>query len=794
VCVRTPVDNLVIVGLALVAGSVLPFATGETVLATGLVAWLAWAQPRRPKTVILMVAVGALGIGAWRAQRAVSMHATRRELAASTMPVSARCAGRARVDGSPVEVRGALRWTAQLDDLACDGTRAAWSGPATLYGGPSDLARGDELEIIAQLAQPERMWNSATGDPRPFEARRGILRSGGLVDARFLRRAWGMAAWIDRARSRVRRRIEATFAGDTAAMARAIVLGESDLSPEDDAAFRASGLAHLLAVSGMHLVLVVAGVTRLISAALVRIERLSAQMDVGRVTAVAGIALAWVYADFAGGGGSTLRAAWMMTAAFAARAVGRRSTAARTFGLSLASMGISDPLVVFDVSFLLSAGATAGLIALARPIGERLARAASVVGAGWPESVARAAATTLAATIPCAPILARFAPTLPLGGVVANLLAVPVGEAVALPLCLVHALLAPWPHAEHGCALAASGALGIVRAIARAAVANPALLVAVPAPTGYELALACVGLAALVLPRFRRLVLGASLAAIVVLEGFARRAGAPHGVLRATFLDVGQGDAALVDLPDGEALLIDGGGLVGSPIDPGARVVAPTLRSRRRSTLLAAILSHPHPDHFLGLSAGLAGVELKGLWDTGQGELESVGGAYATWLAGARAGGVPVLHPRDVCGERSMGGARIEVLAPCPSPTSDRGPNDNSFVVRLTYGKRSFLFVGDAEHDEEADLLTLGAGRLRADVLKVGHHGSRTSTSPAFLAAVHPEHAVISVGIRNRFGHPHPTTLQTLASAGVKVWRTDKDGEVVATTDGVDVEITALAR
>ena len=114
-------------------------------------------------------------------------------------------------------------------------------------------------------------------------------------------------------------------------------------------------------------------------------------------------------------------------------------------------------------------------------------------------------------------------------------------------------------------------------------------------------------------------------------------------------------------------------------------------------------------------------------------------------------------------------------------------------MLVCTYGSRSFLFVGDAEHVEEADLVRLGPARLHADVLKVGHHGSRTSSSPAFLAVVAPREAVISCGARNRFGHPAPTTLDSLAAAGVRTWRTDHDGAVTISTDGASLEITTAA-
>jgi competence protein ComEC len=539
----------------------------------------------------------------------------------------------------------------------------------------------------------------------------------------------------------------------------------------------------------MHLVLVLAVAVSALEAVLARVEVLAARLDGGRIAAALGVPVAWVYAELAGAGGSTLRAAWMATAALVARALGRRTDAPRAFGLSLTAMAVADPLVVFDLSFLLSAGATAGLLAFAGPLGDRLASRVPAKAA----PIARAVATTLAASIPCAPILARFAPSFPLGGVLANLVAVPVGECAALPLCLVHALLAWWPAAERGCAIVASGALVVVRAVARG-FSVPALTSNVPQPTSWQLAVLVVVVAAIPLRPPRRLsVLAVGAAALLLLELGARRSGAPRLVLRATFLDVGQGDAAIVDLPDGEGLMVDGGGLVGSPIDVGVRVVAPELRARRRSALAAVVLSHPHPDHFGGLATGLDDTAVGALWDTGQGEREGVGGGYAALLGAARARGVPVLGPEQLCGEHVIGDARVEVLAPCPTFSADRGPNDNSFVLRITYGARSILLVGDSEHEEERLLLAGARERLRADVLKVGHHGSRTSSSPALLAAVAPVHAIVSVGRRNRFGHPHPLTLAALAAAGAHVWRTDRDGAVVVTTDGTSLEVQSIA-
>ena len=774
-------DLLLVVALGLVAGAAMPLFPAPT-LAAGLAVALLL---RRHKGAVALLACG-LAVGAGRSEWALRAHEDARARASVELPRLERCSGTATVQSSPVRQHGTMRWDGAVRDLDC-GRGERWAGTVAFYGGPAELARGDEVHVVAQLAAPERLWNVETGDVRPREARRHVLRSGGALDVRVTRSGRSLVAWIDHARAHVRGRIDATFVGPSAPMARALVLGETDLDAEDDVAFRASGLSHLLAVSGMHLVLVVVGFVRLVRGLLVRVERWAACIDVGRVAAAIGIPIAWIYADFAGGSGSALRAAWMLTASLAATAGGRSSDGPRAFALSVAAMAVVDPLVLFDVSFLLSACATAGLLVLARPLGERLTARVPA----WLHGVARSLATTVAATIPCAPVLATMTSGLPLGGTFANLVAVPLGEAAALPLCLLHAVLAPVPSAEQGTATVASGALWLVRGIARASASLTVLQVPMPAPSPWQLATLVVASVAIVAAARRRRIPIALVAAAVLLmlELHVRREGAPCGKLRATFFDVGQGDSALVDFPDGSAMLIDGGGLVGSPTDVGTRVVGPVLRARRRSALDVVVLSHPHPDHFGGLDQGLAGVRVGSFWDTGQGERERVGGAYASVLAHMRGAGVPVLHPETLCGHRTFGGAELDILGPCPAPSADRGPNDNSFVLRVRFGDRAFLFTGDAERDEERDLLQNARDRIGADVLKVGHHGSRTSTSPAFVAAVHPSLAVVSTGVRNRFGHPHATTLSTLAAAGVRALRTDEMGEIVIETDGKDLSV-----
>jgi competence protein ComEC len=793
-------DPALFLGLALLAGGLACVSPAQTVLAVA--ATLLFAR-RRARGVLLAAAVGAVSYSFVRAGRAVAQFDRSRAEVREAIGGPSRCAARATVQSSPVMFRSAARsppgpsslvpsFDADLTEVECEGRLLGRSFRARIYGGPDDLARGDEIELVATLAPVQLFRNEDLPDPRPGATRRGVLASGGAEGVRVTRRAWGLLAAIDHVRARSRRRIEATFAPEAAPMARALVIGESDLDERDNQAFRASGLAHLLAVSGTHLVLVVAGAVRALIAILRRFTWASERWDVGRLGAACGAGFAWVYADFAGGSGSAIRAAAMLSVALAARALGRASDGPRAFGLSIVGASVVDPLVAFDLSFMLSVAATGGLMVLQRPIASRLAPA-PVVSLSAPtayrrawRAVAGALATTVSATIGCAPLIAFIAPALPVGGVLANLLAVPVGELVALPLCLGHTLLSSVPLLERGDALVASGSLLVVRAIARATERATWLALPVPPPSAWQSALLWATSAALFFEARRRVAV--AIVALLVLGGsewLIRRQAAPRAELRVTVLDVGQGDASIVDLPDGRAMLVDGGGLVGSPVDVGKAIVAPTLRARRRSSLAVVVLTHPHPDHFGGLSSALADVDVGEFWDTGQGEREGAAPAYAALLAGLRARGVPIVRPSSLCGRpRSFAGAKVEVLAPCPEPIAFANPNDNSFVIRVTFGHRAALLVGDAERSEEEELVRSAPSALRADFLKVGHHGSATSSTPAFVAAVGAEDAAISCGVRNRFGHPHPVTLRTL-SASCRIHRTDRGGSVRWETDGI---------
>ncbi len=788
------VDAILAVACALLLGAcaaVAPVAVAATTVALGIVLW------RRLGTVAWLCALAAVVLGAWRGVRAIHEYEAARAGVRTCVTGPLRCAGSGVVVASPTWARGAARLTLELDTLDCEGRSPELPVRARLYGGPVDLHRGDAVEFVGQLAPVRRFANHGLADPRPRAARSGVHLSGSTLWLGRLERGRGWRAWVDAGRNHARRRIDATFAPAAAPMARALVLGEDDLEESESLAFKRSGLAHLLAVSGTHLVFAVVALVQAARFLLVRIEWLAARYDMSRVAAAAGAVLAPLYADFAGGSGSAWRAAWMLSAALLSRAAGRRPNASRAVAASLLVAAALDPLAAFDISLLLSAAATAGLLV----IGRAWARRCRDLRSRFLRYLALSVVATTSAMLPCVPLLALLSPTLTAAGVFANVLAMPFGEVIALPLCLGHVLTFWVPVLEHGVATVASGALLVVKHIAFGSAALEVLAVSVPDPGRWHLVLLAVGAVGTTLgagaqgqlvPRAARWAwLASLLLGLGLVEAAAHRAGDPRGVLRAQIVDVGQGDCILIDLPDGKLMLVDGGGFAAGFVDPGKEVVLPLLRSRRRRRVDVAVLTHSHPDHLVGLATALASVEVGELWLAPLGK-DSDPRTLTELIRSLRQRGVRMRSPSDLCGHPvALGGATVSVLGPCPCPRPELGPNDNSIVLRLGLGRRSLLLVGDAEATQEAQLIGHHGAELRSDLLKVGHHGSATSSTPEFLDRVRPAVAVISSGVRNRFGHPHANTLARLHERGAQVLRTDQTGSVLWQTDGRDTWLGA---
>jgi competence protein ComEC len=279
----------------------------------------------------------------------------------------------------------------------------------------------------------------------------------------------------------------------------------------------------------------------------------------------------------------------------------------------------------------------------------------------------------------------------------------------------------------------------------------------------------------------RRAACAAVALAALTLPGPARRAAATHrAALEVVFLGVGQGDATLLRLPDGSGVLVDGGGDPQGRADPGARDIVPFLRDAGISTLAAAFLSHAHPDHLGGLPSVHAAIPFERLFASGRPAPPEARAALAR-LPPAEP------FPRGATWERA--GVRIEALGPPPG-SGAWSENDASLVLRVTYGATRLLLLGDVEAEGESALVA--AGGLAADVVKVAHHGSATSSTPPLVDAVRPRYAVACVGHENRYRFPAAATVERWREAGADVFRTDA-GTVRFVSDGRTVRATPAA-
>ncbi|MEM9072125.1 MAG: DNA internalization-related competence protein ComEC/Rec2 [Myxococcota bacterium] len=730
---------------------------------------LAWLVGRALSAGLGWVALASLAVSV--AVAYVGRHARARSWGALLL-VAATGAGSAHHDPEPVDVPPGLtrlegevvrvrygasaRSTIRVDRAERLEDGASWPDAALVDVWDADHAVGARIQLLARV-QPRTRFRNPT--PHPAWMSSPVAASARVEGRiRVVSEPW---APLHHARRGLRQRLSATLPPHAAGVARALLLGDGGAVDEESRdALRGAGLAHLLAVSGLHVALV-AGFVVLAARRLLR----GRVRDVRRVSIAFAIPASVGFALMAGGAPSAWRAATMASTVALLAIARRRPDPLAVVALAVIVFSFAAPEQALRPGFLLSVLATVAIVT---------SKAAKT---SW-ESAWRISVRTTLAT---APLVLWCFGGVPLVGVLANVVLVPVAAVLVVPLAFLHALAAS-VGLEVLTADLFVGAVDALRGAASLA-ALPGWGMDLPplsVPQGWIVAVA----AALMLRGTirQRVVIGllAGLA-IVGTEIQLRRAEQPTGVLRITQLDVAQGDGALVDLPDGSALLVDAGG--GIP-DPGERALLPLFEARRRREIRLAVISHPHPDHYQGLRALVErGVTIREVWDSGQAEVETPHGPAAALLRLLRRQGTQVRTPQEICGLHELGGATLEVLWPCPAFDAGFGPNDNSLVVRVRYGERAVLFTGDIEALAE-DALTRSNLDLRADVLKVPHHGSRTSSSRAFLERVMPSLAIASCGRHNRFGHPHGEITARYAALGISLLRTDRDGGVMISTDG----------
>jgi competence protein ComEC len=580
-------------------------------------------------------------------------------------------------------------------------------------------------------------------------------------------RAW---RWADDVQASWSRAIDrAGGAPEARAALRGIVAGDrTAIPPELDERWRAAGIYHVLSVSGLHLA-VVAGLAFALLRRLVAASPWGGRVHPARWAAPPALAIAIAYTLVTGAQLATLRALIAIALVLVAAMLDRPVRLVDALGVAALAILVWRPADLFDPGFQLSF--TAALTLAVVPASPRR---------GVRGYLVRGVTATLWVTLATAPITAYHFQQVTPGGLVGNLVLTPIIELVALPLALA-GLVVGWD------APVAVATWLVEQADRLAGMLGVALPVGHVALVGAFVLATCVALTIALAVRARRTRLDAVLWLALCLAWSQARSPAPAGSLRVTFLDVGQGDAALIELPDGAVWLVDAGGIPGTDLATGSapgKVIARVLAAYGRDRIDVAIISHPHPDHYLGLAA--LAVPIDELWIAP----DDHGGAFRELTQALVARGTRLVHPP--LGEaRVHAGVTLVTWAPRYRATAHgperlaadpvRSVNDNSLVVELRYRGRAILFTGDLELEGELELVAAGVGRV--DVVKVPHHGSRTSSSAALAEATRPTLAVISCGRANQFGFPADGVVTRWASLGADVARTDRDGAVIVTVD-----------
>ncbi len=691
-----------------------------------------------------------------------------------------------------------------VERVHADGRERAVAGGARVtvagrYVGErvGEWVAGRQVRMPVAFRRAPRFLNPGVADQERVLMRRGIALLGSVKSALLVEVVAGGSRRQEvsaAARTFVRRAVESTvgpYGRGSAGIVTAILIGDrAGLDRDTRRRLQAAGTFHVIAISG--------GNIAILTSVLLAVLRLSGVPP--RAAAVGALASLLAYWQIVGSEPSVARATFVAALFLAARAADQRTSSLNTLALSAVCLVAATPLVLAEAGFLLTFGATLGiLVGVPRLLGR--ARMGLLPGGGWAVRVLLGAAGLLAATV-CAelallPVAAAAFSQVTAAGLLLNFAAIPL-----MTLAQVAGLLAV---GASGVSTAAAAFCGLVAHVAATGIVESARLVDVlpqlawrVPPPGPLLTMGYYSGWGLVLAAGRQRVLRAVGAGLAAATGLALAAGVAPGrggnacpgeaSVRALFLDVDQADATLVQFPTGESLLVDAAGVPWGVSAVGERVVAPVLwrAGVRRLDYLA--LTHGDLDHVGGAEAVLRDFRPREVWE---GVPVPGSGLLRRLRARALEGG-SAWRTRQAGETLYIGGVQIIVWhPPAPEWERQRVRNDDSLVLEIRHGEVSFVLPGDIGAEVEAGLAGLLPPAARR-VLKVPHHGSRTSSSPALVAALDPELAIVSAGRANRFGHPAPEVVRRYEAAGAVVLETGRVGAIEICSDGENIRARAV--
>ena len=629
----------------------------------------------------------------------------------------------------------------------------SWRGQAPSESLPVVHA-GERWTLTVRLKRPHGTSNPHAFDYEAWLFERGLRATGYVRVDETARRldslALGPGYRLERFREQIRARIlgaleQQPFAGVIAAL----VMGDQRQIPQAQwTVYTRTGINHLMSISGLHVTMIAALVLSATHAMWRLSPRLCLRLPARRAAVAAGFLAALAYAAIAGFAVPAQRTVYMLAVVSVALWLGRISAPASILALALLAVVVLDPWAVLAPGFWLSFGAVGAILYTC--IG--FARSGHWLAA-W-------ARTQWAVTIGLIPLLLAMFHQVSLVSPLANAIAIPLVSLAIVPIALAGTAM-PFD----ALLMLAHGMTALLMAMLEALSALPAAVWQQHAPVPWAVALACCGVCWMLLPRG---IPARWIGAIALLPLFVIMPAAPRwGDARVAVLDVGQGLAVVVRTAN-HTLLYDAGPLYSPDADSGSRIVVPYLRATGIRRLDVVMVTHADNDHSGGIAAVIAAVPVGRMLSS----LPEWSDLHATAPAS-----LPCL-----AGERwEWDGVHFELLHPQPESYAIERmkANDRSCVLRVQTSAVRLLLTGDIEARSERALVLRDAAALRAEILVAPHHGSSTSSTQLFVAAVAPEMAIFAVGYRNRFGHPRPEVIQRYRDVGSRILRSDRDGAVL---------------
>ncbi len=651
---------------------------------------------------------------------------------------------------------------------------------------------GDLVEMEIKLHPPRQFGNPGVFQSADYLKRQGLSATASLPDEQGIKKIGEggnlFLREIYRFRDAVRKKILADISSPAGPILLAMVLGETGyLNDSIRDAFTDSGTNHILSISGSHLAMVsffVFGFSRFM---LLRLPasvllRCSLFKIPSQWAALPTAIVVTLYTLLSGSQVATLRSLAMILVYLVALWIGRSVSAVRSISLAALLILIAQPQAIFDISFELSFLAILFIVLVSEWWDQRYPQKEPVVGFynKMRQSTLLLLLSSFGATLGTAPLTLYYFHQFSWAGWIANFIVIPYTGFVVLPLGLVTAMASPY--LSHFPLAQWNEAVGAFYFKMTAFFASfPGADIHFSAPHLLLVILFLIIFATLLIAAASMRWVSVAIAVFFILFLGMGRLRLPPKSLRVTFIDVGQGDAALIEFPGGETMLVDGGS--GFPFDIGRAAITPFLWERKIDTIDYLVGTHPQMDHIGGFRSIIQKFKIKHLLIDG---INSPRIFYQTFLKSAADTG---LIPQAVSAADppiESGGCKVVFLNPAEEPDPDeKDMNNHSIVFRLSCSSiaaPSFLFTGDIE---KKAIKAIMEHDLQSDILKVPHHGGKGSLDDRFLNQVAPKIAIFSVGERNRYGHPHPTALEAYEKVCAKIYRTDQDGAITVTLNSV---------